>query len=103
SSSGWKEGRDPSAFFDTSYYLASNPDVAQSGVNPLVHYALYGWKAGRAPSLAFDQQAYLINNPGLAASGANPLAHFLHFGGEGETAAAQAAAVSSSVNSAGFD
>ena len=81
--SGWREGRNPNAFFDTNYYLASNPDVAASGVNPLVHYDLHGWKEGRLPSLAFDQQSYLITNPGLAASGINPLAHFLRFGGEG--------------------
>ena len=28
---GWREGRDPNAFFDTSWYLATNPDVAASG------------------------------------------------------------------------
>ena len=32
---GWHEGRDPNAFFDTSWYLATNPDVRASGVNPL--------------------------------------------------------------------
>ena len=59
-SAGWREGRNPNAFFDTSYYLAANPDVAASGVNPLVHYDLYGWQEGRLPSLAFDQQSYLV-------------------------------------------
>jgi hypothetical protein len=37
---GWKEGRDPSAHFDTTGYLAANPDVAAAGVNPLDHYLI---------------------------------------------------------------
>ena len=31
-SDGWKEGRDPSALFDTQYYLIHAPDVAAAGV-----------------------------------------------------------------------
>ncbi len=101
-SAGWREGRNPSAFFDTGYYLASNPDVAAAGINPLVHYDRYGWQEGRLPSLVFDQQSYLINNPGLAASGINPLAHFLRLGGEAGTGN-PATLVSGAVNAAGFD
>jgi hypothetical protein len=39
---GWKEGRDPSAGFDTLGYLGANPDVAAAGVNPLEHYLTFG-------------------------------------------------------------
>src|SRR5215470_13284262 len=39
---GWKEGRNPSAFFDTNYYLSQNPDVAKSGVDPLLHFDTVG-------------------------------------------------------------
>jgi hypothetical protein len=35
---GWREGRDPNAFFDTSAYLSTYTDVAFAGVNPLEHY-----------------------------------------------------------------
>lgn len=35
---GWREGRDPNAWFDTSAYLAANPDVARASINPLDHY-----------------------------------------------------------------
>ena len=35
---GWLEGRDPSAGFDTRLYLLRNPDVAAVGVDPLEHY-----------------------------------------------------------------
>ncbi|KQN71156.1 LysM peptidoglycan-binding domain-containing protein [Sphingomonas sp. Leaf62] len=48
--SGWREGRNPNADFDTRYYLASNPDVAAAGINPLEHYANYGAGEGRAPN-----------------------------------------------------
>ena len=32
------EGRDPGPFFSTKAYLARHPDVAQAGLNALVHY-----------------------------------------------------------------
>lgn len=41
--------RNPSAAFDTAYYLRTNPDVVSSGINPLVHYLLYGKAEGREP------------------------------------------------------
>ena len=47
---GWREGRDPSAAFSTSYYLSLNPDVAAEGINPLVHYVDDGRAEGRQPS-----------------------------------------------------
>ena len=39
---GWQEGKNPSQQFDTRAYLQDNPDVEQSGMNPLIHYILYG-------------------------------------------------------------
>jgi glycosyltransferase involved in cell wall biosynthesis len=39
---GWREGRNPAADFDTSYYLQINPEVAAAGVNPLLHYVEIG-------------------------------------------------------------
>lgn len=41
------EFRDPSLRFDTRYYLGRNPVVAQSGLNPLLHFALFGKKRGQ--------------------------------------------------------
>jgi hypothetical protein len=86
---GWREGRDPNAYFDTSGYLAAYGDVAAAGVNPLQHYLAYGWKEGRDPSANFDTKAYLAANPDVAAAGVDPLSHFLLFGA-GEGRAAQA-------------
>jgi ubiquinone/menaquinone biosynthesis C-methylase UbiE len=36
-SSGWKEGKDPSPYFSTRYYLAHNHDAAECGICPLWH------------------------------------------------------------------
>ena len=49
-STGWKEGRDPNAFFSTKGYLAAYTDVKAAGVNPLDHYDTWGFKGGRDPS-----------------------------------------------------
>ncbi len=44
---GWKEGRDPCAWFSTRRYLERNSDVAESGLNPFLHYILVGKQEGR--------------------------------------------------------
>ena len=77
---GFKEGRDPNAFFDTKGYLAAYADVGAAGIDPLEHYMSFGFKEGRDPSGAFDTNAYLAANPDVAAAGINPLQHFLQFG-----------------------
>lgn len=48
---GWQDGRDPNYWFDTSFYLHSNPDVAASGQNPFLHYLANGRFEGRLPRL----------------------------------------------------
>jgi glycosyltransferase involved in cell wall biosynthesis len=44
---GWKEGRNPSALFDTRAYLNANQDVAKYKINPLLHYIQHGKQEGR--------------------------------------------------------
>ena len=51
---GWRARRHPNAYFDTSWYLSQNPDVARSGQNPLLHYVREGEAQGRAPAAFFD-------------------------------------------------
>lgn len=48
---GWKEGRDPSPYFSTQYYLESNPDVQAKSdeINPFWHYVMTGKNEGRLP------------------------------------------------------
>jgi len=72
---GAAEGRNPNAVFNTSEYLAANPDVAASGMNPLTHFLQYGAAEGRAPNAEyqqiaanFDNAAYLAANPDIAAA-----------------------------------
>ena len=40
-------GINPSPYFDANYYLKANMDVANSGMNPLIHYVNYGAHEGR--------------------------------------------------------
>ena len=45
--------------FDDTYYLANNPDLAMSGMDLALHYALHGWKEGRMPGSGFDPPSTL--------------------------------------------
>jgi hypothetical protein len=85
---GWKEGRDPSASFDTTLYLLQNPDVAAAGLNPLLHYLNYGQAEGRPVHAAvgfgitggFDSAYYLLTNPGVGQAGVDAYAHWQAYG-----------------------
>jgi len=44
---GWKEGRNPSEWFNTKEYLDQHTDVRESGMNPLYHYTRFGHQEGR--------------------------------------------------------
>lgn len=85
--SGWQKGLNPDAYFDSNYYLAQNPDVKASGIDPLTHYEQYGWHEGRNPSLLFSTAKYLTTNQDVKASGLDPLLHYVQYGqGEGRVA-----------------
>ena len=81
--SGWHEGRDPSAAFDTLDYLAANPDVKAAGVDPLRHYTTNGQAEGRAaftvpataPDPLVDAAYYYAHNPDVRAAGIDASAH----------------------------
>jgi hypothetical protein len=60
--------------FDANFYLEQNPDVRESGMNPLLHYELHGAAEGRKPHPLFEPGYYLEQCPEARA---NPLAHFL--------------------------
>ncbi|WP_397400008.1 hypothetical protein [Phenylobacterium sp.] len=63
--------------FDAAFYLAANPDVAASGMDPLVHFRRTGWLEGRDPTPGFSVRDYLDANPDIAVSGLNPFAHYV--------------------------
>jgi hypothetical protein len=46
---GWKEYKDPSPDFSTSFYLNDNPDVVDINLNPFYHYIVAGVNERRYP------------------------------------------------------
>lgn len=95
--------------FDSAYYLAENPDVAEAINEGQVqgakwHFDNFGAAEGRNPNATFDVSYYLEQNTDVAEAfeaGAisNPFDHFLEYGaGEGRAPNANLAAVA-----AGFD
>ncbi|MBT6307121.1 MAG: hypothetical protein HOJ18_12950 [Rhodospirillaceae bacterium] len=79
---GWREDRDPSAFFSTRFYKTVNADIKTADINPLVHYVDFGVQELRDPSPFFDTSIYLSDNPDVANGATNPLEHFIAFGNE---------------------
>ena len=75
--SGYREGRNPNAIFDTRGYLAAYTDV---GGNPLTHYDQYGFREGRDPSRGFDSSAYLAAYDDVRLAGIDPMQHYLQYG-----------------------
>ena len=69
-----------SGFFDEDRYLEENPDVAQAGIDPLLHYLLYGGFEGRDLPPYFFSQWYLDTYEDVKESGVNPLVHYLKLG-----------------------
>ncbi|MBY0245444.1 MAG: glycosyltransferase family 2 protein, partial [Sphingobacteriaceae bacterium] len=77
---GWREGRNPSAYFNVDFYLSQNPDVVTAECEPLFHYVTYGWKEGRNPSEEFNVASYLEANQDVFHAGIEPLTHYLQYG-----------------------
>lgn len=75
-----------SGLFDEAWYCAAYPDVAQQGVDPILHYLRRGAGEGRNPSPSFNTVFYTTNYPDVTESGINPLLHYLLSGkAEGRT------------------
>ncbi len=69
-----------SEYFNEEYYLSTNPDVKNKGLDPVNHFYYIGFKEWRNPSEKFDTRYYLETNPAVMRSGVNPLLHFIKFG-----------------------
>lgn len=50
-------GMNPGPLFDATWYLGNNADVAEAGVNPLLHYLVSGRAEGRPIRLAYAHDA----------------------------------------------
>ncbi|CAN7204257.1 hypothetical protein LJR219_000574 [Phenylobacterium sp. LjRoot219] len=68
------------AEFDSRFYLETNPDIADAGVDPIEHFLLHGWEEGRDPCPQFSVREYLTDNPDVADAGINPFVHYLQAG-----------------------
>lgn len=81
-------GIDPWAFarvvesgvFDPDWYLATYPDVAAAGIDPLVHFMTQARSEHRCPGPYFDTGWYLHEYADDLPEGANPLAFYLDRG-----------------------
>jgi len=68
-----------SGAFDRRYYLATYPDVAAAGVDPLLHYMDFGAAEWRKPSAGFDPTYYAGVYPEVGITGINPILHFVKY------------------------
>jgi hypothetical protein len=66
-----------SPLFDAAWYVASQPELARSGGDPVWHYLLHGAAAGADPGPWFDTQAYRAAHPDLRGA---PLVHAIRNG-----------------------
>lgn len=73
-----------SLLFDQEFYLATNPDVAASGVLPLFHYLTIGHKEERDPCLLFRSRYYTNQLSPGEIQGQAPLFHYLTKGWKAE-------------------
>ncbi len=65
--------------FDPAWYIASVPELATTGADPLLHFLLVGGPAGRDPGPWFETAAYVQANPRAAAEKI-PLLHAIRTG-----------------------
>lgn len=66
--------------FDLNFYLKSNPDVNEAGIDPVLHYITEGHKENRDPHPDFSTLYYLEANPDVKDAGVNPYLHYLTTG-----------------------
>jgi hypothetical protein len=66
-----------SGLFDEEWYRSRNPEVAERGMNPLVHFITIGAAEERDPHPLFSTAFYTSQVTGLAARGENPLHHYV--------------------------
>lgn len=65
--------------FDAEYYLDSYADVAQAGVEPLLHYAAYGDRELRSP-MPLLEPGYYLRHSNIMARRTNTLLHYVWVG-----------------------
>lgn len=76
----WRQWPRAHPYFDAEWYVEAYPDVAETGRNPLAHFAHDGAREGREPNEFFDAAWYLSNNQDIARSGMSAPFHFSVYG-----------------------
>ena len=66
-----------SGLLDESWYLKRYADVADSGMDPMLHYLLHGGLELRDPSPDFNTRKFLSTPDGRQCGNENPLVHYL--------------------------
>lgn len=97
---GIKEGRNPTEFFNTRFYIEEYNDVLQENLNPIVHYHEFGKPEMRfanaiekeqaeaaaekqrelEQATVFDAEYYLHQNQDVADAGLDPYIHYIENG-----------------------
>lgn len=67
-------------YFDGEWYLLVNPDVAEAGIDPLVHFMNFGAHEKRNPNPDFDTETYLRLNSDIASFPLGPFLHYVFYG-----------------------
>lgn len=67
------------SIFSPQWYLKTNGDVAQSGLDPFEHFVSFGFNEGRGASPLFDEDFYCQRAD--VPAGQSPLIHYLLVGG----------------------
>ena len=69
---GESEGRNPSPFYNNSYYLGKNLDVAaavdRDEITGIGHFIQFGESENRSPSPLYNDSYYLAKNPDITAA-----------------------------------
>ncbi len=68
---------DESGLFDALFYRENYKDLADSPLEPVLHYLLFGAKELRNPSATFNTAYYLERYPEVLHSSINPLVHYI--------------------------
>lgn len=76
----WRDGIPPHPLFDAAWYLATNPDIQEAGLEPLTHFLAAGWREGRRPIPTFDVDHYLDCYPEAGRHPGGPLLHYVESG-----------------------
>ncbi len=71
-----------SGLFDADWYLATYPEVAASGIDPITDYLTAGVAQGRDPNAVFSTSWYLATYADVRDSGMNPLLHYAESGAD---------------------